>query len=84
MDSVTSQLRGVLLYIDNVLVASPTEQQHERDLVQIFSALKRFGLVLNVNKCEFRVRELEFLGHHHHFTARYSVSERKGECGAAF
>ena len=64
MDSVTSQLEGVFVYIDNVLVASPSEQQHKRDLIQLFSALRRFGLVLNVNKCEFGVRELEFLGHH--------------------
>ena len=39
-------------------------EQHERDLTQLFSAFKRFGLVLNSAKCEFGVREIEFLGHH--------------------
>ena len=69
MDSVTSQLTGVFLYLDDVLVASPTEQQHERDLRQLFTALARFGLVLNVDKCVFGVLQLQFLGH--------TVSERE-------
>ena len=63
MDSVTSQLSGVFVYLDDVLVASPTEEQHERDLRQLFGALLRFGLVLNVNKCTFGGRELELLSH---------------------
>ena len=63
MDSVTSQLTGVFVYLDDVLVASPTAQQHERDLRNLFTALARFGLVLNVNKCVFGVSEVQFLGH---------------------
>ena len=51
MDSVTSELSGVFVYLDDVLVESSTKQQHERDLRQLFSALARFGLVLNVDKC---------------------------------
>ena len=63
MDHVTSQLSGVFVYLDDVLVASPTAEQHKSDLRQLFSALRQFGLVLNVNKCVFGVQELEFLGH---------------------
>ena len=63
MDHVTSQLGGVFVYLDDVLVTSPTPEQHERDIRQLFAALKRFGLVLNVGKCIFRVRQIEFLGH---------------------
>ena len=64
MDNVTSQLSEVFVYIVNVLVASPSAAQHERDLRQLFDALRCFGLVLNINKCMFGARELEFLGHH--------------------
>ena len=63
MDHVTSQLREVFVYIDDVLVASASAEQHEHDLRQLFSALRRFLLVLNASKCEFGVREIEFLGH---------------------
>ena len=63
MDHVTSQLRGVFVYLDDVLVASPTPEQHESDIRQLFASLKRFGLVLNVGKCIFGLRQIEFLGH---------------------
>ena len=68
MDSVTAKLRGVFVYIDDVLVASETAEQHESDLRQLFGALKRCGLVLNRDKCVFGVSEIQFLGH--------TVSER--------
>ena len=63
MDGVTGQLSGVFSYIDDLLVASSTEEQHEHDLKQLFSALRRFGLVLNSSKCVFGVDSIEFLGH---------------------
>ena len=63
MDSVTSKLSGVFVYLDDVLVASPTPEQHELDLRQLFAALARFGLVLNKSKCVFGVKKLQFLGH---------------------
>ena len=64
MDNVTGQLPGVFAYIDDVLVASPSAAQHERDLRHLFDALKRFGLVVNSSKCVFGASELQFLGHH--------------------
>ena len=51
------------VYLDDVLVESATEEQHERDLRQLFGALRHFGLVLNINKCVFGVRQIQFLGH---------------------
>ena len=63
MDSVTAKLTGVFVYLDDVLVASRSAEQHDRDLRQLFEALKRFGLVLNESKCTFGVSEIEFLGH---------------------
>ena len=63
MDSVTVHLSGVFVYLDDLLVASATREQHERDLRQLFAALRRCGLVLNVEKCVFGVREIDFLGH---------------------
>ena len=51
------------MYLDDVLVASPSAEQHTRDLRQLFSALKAYGLVLNEGKCTFGVAEIKFLGH---------------------
>ena len=64
MDNVTAQLPGVFAYIDDVLVASLSAEEHERHLRQLFHALRRFGLVVNASKCVFGVREIDFLGHH--------------------
>ena len=63
MDSVTAKLRGVFVYLDDVLVASTSVEQHEHDLRALFQMLSNFGLVLNAGKCVFGVRQLEFLGH---------------------
>ena len=63
MDIVTAKLSGVFVYLNDVLVASSTAEQLEKDLRQLFSALKQFGLVLNEGKCIFGVPEMEFLGH---------------------
>ena len=64
MDEVTQQLPGVFVYLDDMLVASRTPEQHAKQLTQIFEALRRFGLVINKAKCVFGVSEIEFLGHH--------------------
>ena len=63
MDSVTANLSGVFVYLEDVLIASAIAEQHERDIRQLFSALRRHGLVLNAGKCTFGVSEIEFLGH---------------------
>ena len=63
MDSVTSKLRGVFIYLNDVLVASTTAVNHERDLRELFRTLQDNGLVLNTGKCVFGASELDFLGH---------------------
>ena len=62
MDSVTSKLSSIFVYLDDVLVASESKEQHERDLRQLLAALSRFGLVLNESKCVFGVKEATVLG----------------------
>ena len=83
MDSVTGQLEGVFVYIDDVLVASASEQQHKRNLIQLFKALKRFGLVLNVGKCVFGVSELRVF-RPPRIRARYTANARQSESSATF
>ena len=63
MDEVVQHLPGVSVYLDDLLVASASPLQHLEHLQQLFQALKRFGLVINPEKCVFGVKELEFLGH---------------------
>ena len=63
MDEVTQDLPGVLVYLDDVLIASRTVEDHVGHLRGLCQALKRFGLVVNQAKCVLGVDQIEFLGH---------------------
>jgi hypothetical protein len=52
------------IYIDDVLVASVSHEQQLKDLQQVLERFQQHGLVLNMEKCEVGVRELDYLGHH--------------------
>lgn len=63
LDSVTEGLDRTFCYINDILVASTDEKQHEQDLRRLFQRLARHGLTVNKAKSQLRVRKLEFLGH---------------------
>ena len=52
------------MYLDDVLVASKNAADHRRHLHEVFGLLRQHGLVVNTEKCELGVSELNFLGHH--------------------
>ena len=54
----------VYAYIDDVLIASATPEEHLEHLHTVFERLTANGIVVNPNKCVFGVEELDFLGHH--------------------
>ena len=64
MDQVLRGIPSAYAYIDDVLIASPTPEQHLEDLRTVFERLSTHGIVINPNKCTFGVPELDFLGHH--------------------
>lgn len=64
IDQVTRGLDFVYAYIDDLLVASATEEEHKQHLRELFGRLQKYGVVINPNKCEFGMSELDFLGHH--------------------
>ena len=55
MDKVFSHLMGqcVKVYIDDMVVKSPSHHQHAQDLSVVFSALRQYNLRLNPDKCVF-------------------------------
>ena len=64
MDQVLRGVTSAYAYIDDVLIASSTPEQHLNDLRTVFERLAADGIIINPNKCVFRVSELDFLGHH--------------------
>ena len=64
MDQVLRGIPFAYAYIDDVLIASATPEEHLRHLRTVFDRLSTHGIVVNPNKCLFGVTELDFLGHH--------------------
>lgn len=52
-----------LVYIDDIIVYSPTLEQHLIDLEKVLTSLQAFGWQLKLAKCKFCFTELDFLGH---------------------
>jgi len=64
MDKVFSHSMGkfVDVYVDDMVVKSPSHHQHAQDLSAVFSALRQYNLRLNLDKCIFGVDHSKFLG----------------------
>ena len=63
MDQVLRGLHFVYVYIDDLLIASASPQEHENHLRSVFQRLSGHGVVINPSKCEFGASSLQFLGH---------------------
>ncbi|CAF5204104.1 unnamed protein product, partial [Rotaria magnacalcarata] len=65
MDIVLAGLKWqcCLVYIDDVVIFSPTFEQHIVDLEKVFQALQSANLTLKASKCQFCRREMRYLGH---------------------
>ncbi|BHF67513.1 hypothetical protein SprV_0301054000 [Sparganum proliferum] len=64
IDDILRGLSFTYVYIDDILVANSSAEEHASHLRQIFDRLQQHGLQLNVEKCTFGVSSLDFLGHH--------------------
>lgn len=63
MDSVTRGLDFVFVYLDDILIASRTRQEHRAHLKQLCQKLDEHGLAINPAKCQFGLTSINFLGH---------------------
>ena len=64
MDTILGDIPRVYVYIDDILVASETPEQHLADLEAVFKTLSENGLVVQRSKCILGKPSLEFLGYH--------------------
>ena len=63
MDTACRGLNFVFVYLDDILIFSQSQEEHEAHLRQLFGRLQEHGLVISLSKCQFGVNEIDFLGH---------------------
>ncbi|KAJ9562943.1 hypothetical protein OSB04_008103 [Centaurea solstitialis] len=55
--------KSVIVFIDDILVYSKDEAEHERHLREVLNVLRVEKLYAKFSKCEFWLHEVQFLGH---------------------
>lgn len=63
MDSVLQDMPHTYCYLDDILIASKSEEDHLTHLRAVCGRLQQHGLVVHVEKCVFGTDCLEFVGH---------------------
>ncbi|SLM35139.1 gag polymerase env [Lasallia pustulata] len=51
-----------VVYLDDILIFSKNESDHEEHVRQVLAALRRYNLHLKISKCSFNTTEVDFLG----------------------
>ena len=54
---------SVIVFIDDILVYSKTQEQHEEHMREVLETLRRERLFAKFFKCEFWLYEVHFMGH---------------------
>jgi len=52
----------VVVYLDNILIFTKTEEEHERAVQRVLEILMEHKLFLRLEKCEFHWEQIEYLG----------------------
>nr|GFA74630.1 hypothetical protein [Tanacetum cinerariifolium] len=53
----------VIVFVDNILIYSKTQEEHVEHLWLVLELVKKEKLYAKFSKCEFWLREVQFLGH---------------------
>ena len=56
-------LEGVETNIDDILIHGATEAEHDQRLQVLLRRCEQINLTLNKEKCEFKVKEVTYVGH---------------------
>ncbi|GKF97330.1 putative reverse transcriptase domain-containing protein [Tanacetum coccineum] len=63
MNRVCSPYLEVIVFIDDILIYSKTQEEHVEHLRLVLELLKKEKLYAKYSKCEFWIREVQFLRH---------------------
>lgn len=65
MNKVLASLlrKGVLVYMDDILIYARTKEEHARLLDEVLTLLSKNDFYVKLSKCDFEKHELKYIGH---------------------
>ncbi|KAG0441617.1 Retrovirus-related Pol polyprotein from transposon 17.6 [Dictyocoela muelleri] len=63
MNMILEKMENVVIYMDDILVHTETEEKHYEILKELFDILQRNCVSINFEKSVFAQKEIKFLGH---------------------
>ena len=63
MEYVFRGMNNVVAYLDDLLIADSTYEEHLESIKKVFARLELFNLKVNLEKCEFAKEEMPYLGY---------------------
>lgn len=63
MESILSECPNTVVFIDDIVIWGKTEEEHDNAVRRTLAVLKKHDILLNMQKCKFKQKEIIFLGH---------------------
>ena len=76
MEEVLQGIPNMVVYLDDILATSTSEEDHVKQLDAILSQIQAAGLRLRKSKCKFGVSSVTYLGHRIDAEGLHPVSEK--------
>ena len=76
MESLLQGIPHTVVYLDDILVTGPTQEEYLTALEKVLSRLKKAGLRVQKSKCVFMSPEVTYLGHKINAQGLHPVAEK--------
>ena len=63
IQQILQGIEGVNNISDDIIVRGATHDQHDERLRKVMMRVRECGLTLNLEKCQFSMNQLTFMGH---------------------
>lgn len=63
LEKMLIECEGIINFIDDIIIHGSSEQEHDFRLSQVLKVLKENNVLLNEEKCVYKVNKIDFLGH---------------------